>query len=91
MELKVESKKRDEVIDITNEIRTLVEKKFNEEDKACLIYTPHTTCAVMIQENYDPDVNSDILEFLEKRLVCEWDFILLLHLINNIIINRILI
>lgn len=64
MEIKVRSNSRNEIIDITEEIRKVVRKEFDEDSNACLVYCPHTTCAVLIQEDYDRDVKTDILEYL---------------------------
>jgi secondary thiamine-phosphate synthase enzyme len=66
MELQINTKQRNQIIDITRDVEKIIDKNFNKDSKACLIYTVHTTCGIMIEENYDPDVNSDILMFLEK-------------------------
>ena len=56
-----------ELIDIT----TAVKKAAGEEkieSGICLIYTPHTTAAVTINENADPDVLRDILTALDRAV-----------------------
>jgi secondary thiamine-phosphate synthase enzyme len=56
-----------ELIDIT----TAVQKAAGEEkieSGICLIYTPHTTAAVTINENADPDVLRDILAALDRAV-----------------------
>jgi secondary thiamine-phosphate synthase enzyme len=35
-------------------------------DGLCNIFTPHTTAAVIVSENWDPDVTSDMLRQLER-------------------------
>ncbi len=65
MEIKVKTRKREEIIDITEKVRRLVEGK---EGKACLVYVPHATCSVIINENYDEAVCQDILTFLRKQI-----------------------
>jgi secondary thiamine-phosphate synthase enzyme len=35
------------------------------KDGVCVVYTPHTTCAVTVNENADPDVRKDILRSLD--------------------------
>jgi secondary thiamine-phosphate synthase enzyme len=76
MEFIVLSKKREEIIDITKEVRAAVKKLYveykkkicNKDIAACLVYVPHTTCAIIINENYDSDVHVDILEHLGKMV-----------------------
>lgn len=48
------------VYDITREIvNSLHESQIR--DGICVIYTPHTTCAITINENADPAVQNDLL------------------------------
>jgi len=65
-EIKLETSKKDDVIDITKE----VENSIDIEEGIVLIYTPHTTCSIIINENHDPNVNIDILNSL-KQLIPE--------------------
>ncbi len=60
----VASSKRVQTIDITGEISAFV-KKCGISDGVCYIYVPHTTAAVTINENADPDVQSDMAMGLE--------------------------
>lgn len=60
-EISVETKKKNELIDITPEI----EKNLEKVDEGILqVFVPHTTAAVTINENADPDVKRDILKKL---------------------------
>ena len=52
-----------EMIDITREIAETV-KKDNLESGMVVVYVPHTTAGVTINEGADPDVQRDILETL---------------------------
>ena len=52
------------MIDITRE----VEKHLPEGDGVCLLFVRHTTCGLTVNENADPDVQSDMLGFL-RRLI----------------------
>jgi len=52
-----------ELIDITSEVRHIVNKS-GVSDGLCCIYTPHTTAAITINENADPDVQRDIIKGL---------------------------
>jgi secondary thiamine-phosphate synthase enzyme len=68
-EIQVISKKRNEMIDITSDIQNLIEKQ-NIREGHLLIYVPHTTAGITINEGADPSVQRDIVETL-KRLVPE--------------------
>jgi secondary thiamine-phosphate synthase enzyme len=54
-----------EMIDITDRIRILL-KESRIKSGICHVFVPHTTAAVTINENADPDVPRDILMELEK-------------------------
>ncbi len=41
---------------------------------AALIYCPHTTAAITINENYDPDVKRDLLYKLQREIPKEDDY-----------------
>jgi secondary thiamine-phosphate synthase enzyme len=66
-EISVETRSRVEMIDITAAVQKAVGEEKIEEG-VCLVYTPHTTAAVTINENADPDVPRDILEALERAV-----------------------
>lgn len=63
--LDLATKSRDEMRDITREIRALVHQSGVKEGTA-LIYCPHTTAGIAINENADPDVKRDILMRLDE-------------------------
>lgn len=65
MHVDITTEKKQQIIDITNEARHIVEKSDIEEG-ICLVYVPHATCAIIINENYDADVCEDILTALNK-------------------------
>jgi secondary thiamine-phosphate synthase enzyme len=71
IELKVSSKKRNEMIDITRDIQGIVNKQ-NLVNGHVIVYVPHTTAGITINEGADPSVQRDIIETL-KRLVPEND------------------
>lgn len=52
-------------IDITPKVREVV-KQSKVEEGICVIYVPHTTAGVFINENADPDVVYDVKNHLEK-------------------------
>lgn len=61
----VKSSKQTEFIDITRPVQEAVQKA-GVKDGLCVIFTPHTTAAVTINENADPSVPRDILMELNK-------------------------
>ena len=66
-EISVQTKSRVQMIDVTSAVQKAVgEEKI--EAGLCIVYTPHTTAAVTINENADPDVPRDILEALERTV-----------------------
>jgi secondary thiamine-phosphate synthase enzyme len=62
---KVRSSTQNEFIDITHFVQEAAQKT-GVEDGICIIYIPHTTAAVTINENADPSVPQDIVMELNK-------------------------
>jgi len=66
-EISIRSHNRCEMIDITEEIETSLRE--HRIDNAILtLFTPHTTAAITINENADPDVTRDMLYSLAKLI-----------------------
>ncbi|HXV19875.1 MAG TPA: secondary thiamine-phosphate synthase enzyme YjbQ [Desulfuromonadales bacterium] len=63
--LEVESRQRVEMLDITGEVRQAIRRAGIDAGLAVL-FVPHTTAAVTINENADPDVLRDMLMELNK-------------------------
>ena len=61
----VRTNARCEMIDITDRVATLV-RESGLRDGICRVFVPHTTAAVTINENADPDVPRDILDSLDR-------------------------
>ena len=70
MIIKVKTKAKTELIDITSEIQGLVRSSGLDEG-FCMLYVPHTTAAVTINESADPSVKTDILMMLNK--IVPWE------------------
>jgi secondary thiamine-phosphate synthase enzyme len=64
-ELKVTTRKRCELVEITDAVRRTV-RESGLRDGMVVVYIPHTTAGVTIQENADPDVVRDVLMELER-------------------------
>src|SRR3989338_1845032 len=60
----VQTKKRDEVVDITGEIQKFLSQQKNESG-VCNVFVAHTTCAITTAD-LDPGTDLDTLEFLRK-------------------------
>ncbi len=60
----VKTHERSEIVDVTDVIRRIVRRK-GVRDGMLIVYVPHTTAAVTINENYDPDVKHDLLRKLD--------------------------
>ncbi|MBY9080931.1 secondary thiamine-phosphate synthase enzyme YjbQ [Paenibacillus sp. HN-1] len=66
----ISTSKRDELRDITREVMSYVRKSGVREGLA-LVYCPHTTAGIAINENADPDVKHDCLMLLDE--VFPWE------------------
>ncbi|MBW2977463.1 secondary thiamine-phosphate synthase enzyme YjbQ [Candidatus Woesearchaeota archaeon] len=64
-EINVSTNERNELIDITAEVRNIV-KKSGVKNGICIVCCPHTTAGITINEGADPDVKRDILMWLNK-------------------------
>lgn len=73
MILEVRSGQQTEMIDITNKVRQAI-RESGIESGLCMIYVPHTTAAVTINENADPSVPRDILMMLDRLVPREADY-----------------
>lgn len=66
-EFSIKTSKRQELVDITDEVNSIVKNSKVKEGLA-VVYTPHATAAITINENYDPNVCVDILNALTKLI-----------------------
>ena len=72
-EVYVSSRRREELIDITHEIERFIMEEGIEEGFV-VIYVPHTTAGIVINEGFDPDVGRDIIETLRKLIPEHGDY-----------------
>lgn len=63
--LEVETRTRVEFKDLTSVILALVEES-RVESGVCHLFVPHTTAALLINENDDPSLQSDFDDFLKR-------------------------
>jgi secondary thiamine-phosphate synthase enzyme len=63
----VRTSARTEMVDITHEVRRYVSDK-DVVNGLVLVYVPHTTAGVTINEGADPAVQQDIVSFLNNLI-----------------------
>jgi secondary thiamine-phosphate synthase enzyme len=68
-EVRVRTARRSHVVDITADVRGAVE---DERGSAVLVYVPHTTAGVTINEHADPAVGRDLEAALERMVDDGW-------------------
>lgn len=61
----VKTTARTAMTDITRDVRRVIAQS-GVVSGSCLIFVPHTTAGITINENADPDVVSDILKTMNK-------------------------
>jgi secondary thiamine-phosphate synthase enzyme len=66
-EIEVKTRSRVELIDITHQVERIV-KESGISEGVCVLYIPHTTAAVTINENADPSVKEDIITKLNQLI-----------------------
>ena len=66
-DFRISTKNRNQMIDITSEVSSVV-RQSGITNGVCIVYCPHTTAAITINENADPSVGHDILLTLEELI-----------------------
>jgi secondary thiamine-phosphate synthase enzyme len=79
MRHRIQTTKPQQFIDITNKVADEV-KNSDVGDGIAVIYVPHTTAGVTINENADPDVVRDMISVLDKTYPVHGEY---LHLEGN--------
>ncbi len=72
-QLRVKTTAKTEIVDITQGVQRLVTES-GVRSGVCYVYVPHTTSAVTINENTDPNVGRDILKELNKVIPFDDDY-----------------
>jgi secondary thiamine-phosphate synthase enzyme len=70
MILTVKTHSRTEMIDITDDVQAAL-REAEVRDGFCMVFVPHTTAAVTINENADPTVKDDMLKVINR--IIPWD------------------
>ncbi len=63
----ISTRRRNEIVDLTPRVQEIVAASGVKEG-ICVVYVPHTTAGVTINENADPDVKHDMLEKLSEMV-----------------------
>ena len=72
-ELAVRSRFREDMIDVTEEVERFVREE-GLRDGFVVLYVPHTTAGLVINEGFDPDVGRDLMEVLKKLVPKDGDY-----------------
>ena len=73
IQIEIQSKNQIELIDITAEVQKAIRNA--EIKNGCgMLFVPHTTAAVTINENADPDVVTDMIKTLGKMVPLHGDY-----------------
>jgi secondary thiamine-phosphate synthase enzyme len=65
VDLKIKTNSRIELIDITDRVNHALDE-IGAASGLCNLFVTHTTAAVIVSENWDPDVTTDMLAQLER-------------------------
>lgn len=63
----VQTRRREEFVEVTEDVRRLVYSS-RLKSGVVVVYCPHTTAGLTIQENADPDVIHDLLLWLKQQI-----------------------
>lgn len=63
--IEIPTDRREQMLDVTDEVQRRVASAGVQEG-SCLLFSPHTTCAVTVNEGWDPDVVEDTLTHLRE-------------------------
>ena len=67
LELNVQTKTREEFVNITEQLNDLLAES-GAQDGCCTVFVSHTTAALTVNEDADPDVMVDLLKFLKEMV-----------------------
>ncbi|HWR97252.1 MAG TPA: secondary thiamine-phosphate synthase enzyme YjbQ [Candidatus Methanoperedens sp.] len=73
MDFGITTTERCQLVDITGEVRRAVGAS-GVRDGLCLVWCPHTTAGITVNENADPDVPADLLMGLARVVDARWPF-----------------
>lgn len=71
--ISVSTKRREELVDITSSVEESV-RKAGILSGICVLYCPHTTAAITVNEGADPSVAEDMVMGLRRLIPRDWVF-----------------
>ncbi|MCX8033579.1 MAG: secondary thiamine-phosphate synthase enzyme YjbQ [Thermoleophilia bacterium] len=74
LELTVRSPSREALVDITSLVQSAIAKSAPTLSGIALVFVPHTTAGVTINEGADPSVQADILATLSRLIPKDWGY-----------------
>lgn len=66
-EFAISTSKKRELIDITDKVNSII-KKSKVKNGLCNIFAAHATAAIIINENYDPNICLDLIDSLNNLI-----------------------
>lgn len=71
--VKVSTVRREELVDVTSMVEEVVARAALSSG-LCILYCPHTTAAITINEGADPSVSTDLIMALGRLVPEDWGF-----------------
>ena len=72
-EIQVQSNQRDELVDITSQVQSCVQQSM-VQNGVCVLFVPHATAGLSVNENWDPSVKADISRVLDRLVPWQADY-----------------
>lgn len=67
IKLDIQTRSKVDLIDVTERIREALREE-NIAEGICFLYCPHTTAGIVLNENWDPTVESDVAMVLSRMV-----------------------
>jgi len=67
IKFQISTSKHQQCIDITEKIKQII-KESKIQNGICFIYTPHATGGIIINENWDPNIQDDFLDAISDLI-----------------------
>jgi len=72
-QIAINTQKREEVVDITQEVKRYIHNN-GYISGIVVVYSPHTTAGITVNENADPSVKKDLNFFLKQEIPKDYGF-----------------
>jgi secondary thiamine-phosphate synthase enzyme len=72
-DIRIHTNERVQLVDITGEVGRAVTQG-GVQSGLCNLFVTHTTAALIVSENWDPDVTTDLLRYLERLVPLKGDY-----------------